>query len=84
MNMLELTQRLKQEGYDQRWYSFDRDAPPLEGYILEKIGERWTVFYTERGGIRDIANFESEYHACDYFYERMQKAYASVLGRTKH
>jgi hypothetical protein len=84
MNMLELRHRLERDGYDQRWYSFDREAPPLEGFILEKVGERWIVFYTERGEIRDIANFENEFDACDYFYEKMQKAFGSTVGRAKH
>jgi hypothetical protein len=84
VNTIELAHLLKQEGFDRRWYSFDRENPPLEGYILEKIGERWIVFYFERGDIRDIANFENESDACEFFYQRMQEGFGSTLGRAKH
>jgi hypothetical protein len=84
MNATELADRLKREGYDRRWYSFAREAPPLEGFILEKVRERWTVFYFERGETRDIANFESEYDACEFFYKRMYDDFGSALSRRRH
>jgi hypothetical protein len=45
MNTEELCERLTTEGYDRRFFSRDRNSPPLvEGYVLEKVGARWTVF----------------------------------------
>ena len=84
MNAVELANLLKCDGYDHRWYSFDRENPPLEGYILEKVVERWIVFYFERGDMRDIASFENESDACEYFYQRMKEGFASTLGRVRH
>jgi len=75
MKTIELADLLKREGYDHRWYSFDRAAPPIEGYILESVHGRWIIFYFERGETRDIANFELESDACDYLYRRMQQVY---------
>jgi hypothetical protein len=84
MNVTELAERLKRESYNQFWYSFDRDVPPLEGYILELVDARWTVFYFERGATRDLANFESEIDACDFLYQRMKEAFGSAAGRARH
>jgi hypothetical protein len=84
MNKIELEDLLKCEGYDRRWYSFDREIPPVEGFILEKIGLRWTVLFFERGDTRDVANFESEFDACEFFYKRMQQEFGSTLGRVRH
>jgi hypothetical protein len=84
MNVEELSDLLRRDGYARRWYSFDREYPPFDGYVLEKVGERWTVFYCERGDARDIANFESEADACEYFFQEMQRVYGSTLQRTPH
>ena len=84
MNVVELADLLESDGYDRRWYSFDRKNPPIEGYILERVGARWTVFYFERGDTRDVANFENESDACDFFYQRMKEGFGSTLGRIKH
>ena len=84
MNSIELKEILMAEGYNSKHFSFDRRSPPLEGYILEMTGPRWTVFYFERGSTRDIANFESEYDACDYLYEKIKEGYGSVVRPIAH
>ena len=84
MKVVELAETLKREGYSPRWYSFDLSSPPFDGFILEKVGERWTVSYSERGYTRDIANFESESDACFFFLKNMQHEYGSVVGKSTH
>ena len=84
MNAAELKDLLESEGYAHRWYSFDRGEPPIDGYILEKVAERWTVFYFERGESRNIASFESESDASEFFYHRMREDFGSTVDRVKH
>ena len=84
MNLNELTDVLTRDGYHRNWYSFDLSMPPSAGFILEKVGNRWIVFYIERGQSRDIANFEYESDACAYFLQTMRAEYGSLLGKTTH
>ena len=81
MLLQELKDRLVNEGYKRSWYSFGRHEPPLDGYILEQISSTWTVFYFERGRTRQIASFENESDACNWFYERVREEFASVVNR---
>lgn len=84
MNIAELAQVLEREGYSPSWYSFDKNSPPVDGYILDKEDGRWRVFYFERGTTREIAAFESEAKACEFFYEKMKKGFSSALNGARH
>ena len=84
MKTAELEEILVREGYDHHWYSFDRERPPIDGFILEKVEGRWTIYYFERGATREIARFESEFDACEFFYRRMHEDFGSAVGRAKH
>ena len=77
----ELNDRLKAEGFDRlKCYSFSKEHPPIEGYILESAGTGWNVLYFERGETRKIAWFYVESFACDWLYELLQREYGSVLN----
>jgi hypothetical protein len=82
MGLAELRSQLENDGFDRHLYSFDRLSPPMEGYILEKLGDRWIIFYTERGLFRDIANFLYEGDACDFFLHTMRRAFCSPSNGT--
>jgi hypothetical protein len=84
MNTFELAQQLNSEGFGPSYYSLSRQKPPLEGFVLEKVGDRWIVFFFERGAFREIASFESETDACDYFYEKMHAEFKSVGPKTRN
>jgi hypothetical protein len=74
MLLQELKDRLHREGYDHRWFSFSSSDLPVEGYILEKQNPFWVVLYFERGETRQLASFESEFDACEWFYQRVSNS----------
>jgi len=80
MLMQELKERLSRERYDRRWFSFSSSDLPLEGYILEKQNPFWAVLYFERGETRQLASFESESDACEWFYARISKNVPKTTG----
>jgi len=91
MNRTQLIELIRRLNIDRRSYSFDRKEPPEEGYVLEHVGSRSVVYYFERGGVRNVADFESDFDACDFFYEQLRKmavflsdASATDAGAAKH
>jgi hypothetical protein len=82
MLLQELKDRLRAEKFDALdCYSFSRQNPPLEGYILEQVGSDWVIFYFERGEARQIASFYTSSYACKWFYEKLCEDYSSVPSR---
>jgi hypothetical protein len=48
---------------------------------LEKQHRFWVVLYFERGETRQLASFESEFDACEWFYQRVSKELAKMRPR---
>jgi hypothetical protein len=40
---------------------------PNEAYTIEKVNDKWQVYYSERGNRETLRIFDSEQEACDYF-----------------
>lgn len=40
---------------------------PNEAYCIEKIGERWIIYHSERGRCTSLKEFEIEQEACPFF-----------------
>jgi hypothetical protein len=49
---------------------------PNEAFCLNKEGEIWEVYYSERGVKSQLKQFHSEDEACNYFYQTILE----VLG----
>lgn len=72
MDCESLKKRLEDAGCSESNYSIRcRNDDTL---ALEKFGDEWWVFYTERGIVNDPEfRSESEEAACEYLWERMQQ-----------
>lgn len=70
MNKNDLNHRLAKEGFRSDLYSINGGFPSLlEGYVLRRIGSRWTIEYYERGIFRTLAEYANEDEACEGMYE---------------
>ena len=70
MNAEECKKLLIQEGCNPQIYSVGSSGSADDAFCLEKIGNKWLVFYTERGRHSNpIYSSESESDASQYFYE---------------
>jgi hypothetical protein len=70
MNRHQLKKRLKQEGIPSRAYSFESDGDG-EKYRLAQEGERWHVYYAERGEKNTMGWFDTEADACEFFLKKI-------------
>ena len=70
MNIHELANRLEQEGYAKWSYSLSGEGGH-DTHCLENRGDKWVVFYTEKGNEYDHREFHSEQEACLYLYDRV-------------
>lgn len=71
MTAVELGMRLRARGVDSRLYSLDGTSPLLEGFVLDNNGDSWSVNFFERGETHQLAAFNSEDSACEFFYTRI-------------
>jgi hypothetical protein len=72
MNVTDLAQLLKTEGYPSDAYSLIGNAKE-EAWTLERINDRsWRVFFTERGKVRSSQEFETEHSACEALLSRLR------------
>lgn len=46
---------------------------PNEALCIAKRGERWEVYYSERGNKSSLRSFQTETDACEYFYNYLLK-----------
>jgi hypothetical protein len=70
MNAEECRKLLMQEGCNPHIYSVGSSGSADDAFCLEKVGNKWVVFYTERGKHSNpIYSSESESEASQYFYE---------------
>ena len=79
MTAAELGLKLTDRGVDSRIYSLNGTSPMLEGFVLDKVEDKWNVSFFERGETHMLARFDSEHLACEFFYARILKD----LGLTK-
>lgn len=67
MTKSELRARLLAENISQDLYSLDGGLPG-EKLCLSNTGNKWQVYYSERGLKTGLKEFDSEHDACDHFY----------------
>lgn len=70
MNRNELKTRLLRAGVRPDSFSLD-GGQPSEAYVLAQDGQRWRVYYSERGTESSVRHFDSEEAACEHFLERV-------------
>ena len=68
MNKFDLEKKLKEMNIDERAYCLNGGLPN-ECYTLDHIGNKWFVYYSERGEMSDKKSFDTEELACQYFLE---------------
>ncbi len=71
MNRNELAQKLERARIPHDLYNLSGDGPRDNRYVLEKKGEKWHVFYCERGTERQNGFFDTEDEACAYILEKL-------------
>ena len=72
MNRKELKTKLDEIGIPTSWYSLYGERI-LDTLVLE-WGFKWRIFvFGERGQETEIASFDTEDEACEYFYQEMKK-----------
>lgn len=47
---------------------------PSERYCIQNAGNKWEVYYSERGQQTGMRIFNSENEACGYFLKQIRKA----------
>lgn len=67
MNKKKLQRELNSKKISLDMYSLDGGLPN-EAYCLNKVGNKWEVYYSERGLKTNLKTFDSEEKACDYIY----------------
>lgn len=77
MTKNELKERLIREGVPEFLYSLSATTPN-EAFVLHQNGDKWEVYYGERGYKRDLQIFDNESDACENIYPKI-KDYASEL-----
>lgn len=68
MKKEELQQSLMSANVPKFLYNLDGGLPN-EAFCLNKDGEIWEVYYSERGIKSQLKQFDSEHEACIYFYK---------------
>lgn len=71
MDIANLKQRLEAEGFPADMYSLSGGLPN-ETYCLEQRGNRWAVYYSERGKRSGEHLFSNESDACEFFLSRLR------------
>jgi hypothetical protein len=76
MNREELKKALDKEGVNPHYYSLNGLAGgPYDGTsILEKEGNKWLVYYFERGSKWDMQIFLTEDEACRYMFRILTRS----------
>lgn len=73
MNKTELKQRLRQEKIRADAYNLNGGLPN-EAYCLNENGNKWEIYYSERGNKSGLKIFDNENDACQHFYQLIKKA----------
>ncbi|BCG79517.1 hypothetical protein MesoLj113b_30590 [Mesorhizobium sp. 113-3-3] len=48
-----------------------------DSFVLDKIGDAWCVYYTERGSQSKYENFQTESDALEYLLKTLMKSHTS-------
>ena len=72
MNIMELTEILRQEGFRSDAYNLGGGAQD-ECYCLRESRGVWSVYYSERGLQSGKKDFGNESEACAYFLQLVRK-----------
>lgn len=67
-----LAQLLPAKGFRRNVYSLF-GAHAQDAFVVDHRGDRWVVFYTERGAEFDVSEHESEDSACRDLLDRLDK-----------
>lgn len=67
MNRKELEEKLIELEIRKDSYSLDGGLPN-EAYCINRVGNDWEVYYSERGNKSSLKVFSLENDACDYFF----------------
>ena len=62
---------MKDKGRVKNLYNLDGRGRKDERLCLEKIEDKWTVYYSERGVKTTNEIFKSEKEACQYIYNQL-------------
>ena len=73
MNISQLKTQLEEAGFRRDAYSL-KGGLPNEAYCLNKLSDKWEVYYSERGQKTNLKVFDSEDEACRYFYSILNRA----------
>ena len=68
-----LETELRTAGVPQYAYNLTGQGRTDERLCLERFGDRWNVFYLERGIKTTDIYFDSEKEACHYLYEKLME-----------
>jgi hypothetical protein len=71
MNKEELALKLNQEAIPDDCYCLNGGLPN-DRIILNKKDVKWEVYYSERGKIYELREFDTEDNACDFLYHRVK------------
>ena len=71
MNRRQLQLRLNGLGIREDAYCLD-GGYPSEAYVLARDGDRWRVYYCERGQESGVAEFDDESPACLHLLELLE------------
>lgn len=66
MDRAELQRLFDQEGVDARAYCLDGALIYDDSIVLQRLGPRWAVYYSERGGKSLLKRLDTEDEACEY------------------
>lgn len=69
MNRKELSEKLKNSNVPQDAYSLVGGLPN-ECFCMDK-GDKWEVYYSERGQKTQLKQFNTEQDACEYMYNKL-------------
>jgi len=72
MNKSELKERLEREGARTNLYTLEGGFPN-EAYVLNRTGNQWEVYYSERGQKSGLEIFDNENDACEYLYKDLKR-----------
>jgi len=73
MTKTELQKRLEREGVDPTAYSLDGGTNWYDAYCLDQAGQKWVVYFAERGEQQSPREFSTESAACEYLLEWILK-----------
>jgi hypothetical protein len=74
MTAIDLEAKLRQHNIPSSSYSL-KGGLPNEAYCLERLTDKWAVYYSERGSKTSLKEFTTENEACEYFIQLMSKAF---------